>query len=247
VQANHLQRVRSILLFTGQEVVFHLVSCADSGAAGSVSVEAPSKADDGGNGSASVDIGAWESKLSDVVKGVAKPKLAATNSSGSASKPMMNGPSSGGSSNSSAPAPAAPNSSSSTAAAALTKTPAENSSCPLPNGDLAQSTLALTPPTSPGKKEKSFPAPNAPHVKSSKKPQSPQPTPTESVDLAKSSAVVAGAGAPSQPPSLSYAKMAQQNKERLEQLAREVKERELEQERERKRELAAVRASQASK
>jgi len=225
--------------------VFHLVSCADSGAAGSVSVEAPSKADDGGNGSASVDIGAWESKLSDVVKGVAKPKLAATNSSGSASKPMMNGPSSGGSSNSSAPA--APNSSSSTAAAALTKTPAENSSCPLPNGDLAQSTLALTPPTSPGKKEKSFPAPNAPHVKSSKKPQSPQPTPTESVDLAKSSAVVAGAGAPSQPPSLSYAKMAQQNKERLEQLAREVKERELEQERERKRELAAVRASQASK
>lgn len=40
--------------------------------------------------------------------------------------------------------------------------------------------------------------------------------------------------------------MAQQNKERLEQLARDLKERELEQERERRRELAAVRSSQPS-
>ena len=50
-----------------------------------------------------VDIGAWESKLSDVVKGVAKLKGLGAAPAPAASKPLLNGPTLGAAA---APAPA---------------------------------------------------------------------------------------------------------------------------------------------
>jgi len=129
----------------------------------------------------------------------------------------------------------------------------------LPNGDLAQSTLALTPPTSPGKRDKSFPATTGnsaasttvptkttkgqqqplPSASSSSVPNEVAATPPSSNPVSKttpaSSAAPSTASSATAPPCVSYAKMAEQNKDRLEQMAREAKERELEQERERRR------------
>jgi hypothetical protein len=119
----------------------------------------------------------------------------------------------------------------------------------LPNGDLAKSTLAFTPPTSQGKKEKPFPGSTVQQANTSKptKAQTQQQLkhhhhqqqlqhPTTGVPSGTSEMTpVKAAVAPVPPPGVSYAKMAEQNKDRLEQMAREVKERELEQERERRR------------
>lgn len=160
-----------------------------------------------GNGSA------WESKLSDVVKGVAK---IGKSHSQAAQKPLLNGP------------PVV----SSMAAVVAPPSKASLDQNPLPNGDLAQSTLALTPPTSPGKKDRAAPFPPTAAVTAPKAAAAAAAT-TATGDAAQSKAVMA-------PPSVSYAKMAEQSKERLEQLAREVKERELEQERERRREAARL-------
>ena len=165
-----------------------------------------------GNGSA------WESKLSDVVKGVAK---IGKSHSQAAQKPFLNGP------------PVV----SSMAAVVAPPSKASLDQNPLPNGDLAQSTLALTPPTSPGKKDRAAPFPPAAAAVTAPKAAAAAAATTATGDAAQSKAVMA-------PPSVSYAKMAEQSKERLEQLAREVKERELEQERERRRE--AARLSQTS-
>lgn len=118
-------------------------------------------------------------------------------------------------------------------------TSVESQTSPLPNGDLAQSTLALTPPTSPGKKDKPFTgSTNA----NSSKPAKAQSSQSHQQHAGASSSGVAPEVAPAKvvaaavpPPGVSYAKMAEQNKDRLEQMAREVKERELEQERERRR------------
>lgn len=138
--------------------------------------------------------GAWgESKLSDVVKGVAKTK----SSNGHGPKPALNGP---------AKADA------------------------LPNGDLAQSTVSLTPPTSPGGKKDKAAKKTSPQLQQQQQQQpGQQNAANDAVVIAKTPNSVAP------PPCVSYAKMAEQNKDRLEQMAREAKERELEQERERRR------------
>lgn len=209
----------------------------------------------GGGGHGGGASGAWgESKLSDVVKGVAKPKSGSNNGHGP--KHLLNGPAlipSGG--NSSSAAAAASNSAASVVTqsgapmAGTTKaTSVESQPTPLPNGDLAQSTLALTPPTSPGKKEKPFSGSTVQQANTSKpaKAQTQQQLthhqqqlkqhPTTGVPSGTSEMTpVKAAVAPVPPPGVSYAKMAEQNKDRLEQMAREVKERELEQERERRR------------
>ena len=209
----------------------------------------------GGGGHNSGASGAWgESKLSDVVKGVAKPKSGSNNGHGP--KHLLNGPalipSGGNSSNSVASNSAASVVTPSGAMAGTTKaTSVESQPSPLPNGDLAQSTLALTPPTSPGKKEKPFSGSSVQQANTSKpaKAQTQQLThhhhhtqqqqhPTTGVPSGTSEmapAKVATVVVPVPPPGVSYAKMAEQNKDRLEQMAREVKERELEQERERRR------------
>lgn len=189
----------------------------------------------GGNGSGAT--GAWgENKLSDVVKGVAKSKNGSNNGHGP--KHLMNGPalipSGGGHVANSSAAVAA---SGAATAVASKATSVESQTSPMPNGDLAQSTLALTPPTSPGKKEKLFATSTianssktakTPSSQSHHQQQHPAGAPSEGVP-----AKVVVASVP--PPGVSYAKMAEQNKDRLEQMAREVKERELEQERERRR------------
>ena len=224
--------------------------------------DAPSKAEEhstlecvasaGGNSNSggSSTSGAWgESKLSDVVKGVAKPKSGSNNGHGP-KHPLLNGPalvpSGGNNSASSSAATATPSSSAPPGASAATATIApkgtsvESQTSPLPNGDLAQSTLALTPPTSPGKKEKPFAASTITNTSKPAKAHSSSqtlihqqqiPATTAHSDVTPSKAAVA----PVPPPGVSYAKMAEQNKDRLEQMAREVKERELEQERERRR------------
>lgn len=170
--------------------------------------------------------GAWgESKLSDVVKGVAKPK----SGNGHGPKHLLNGP---------ALVPSSGNSSAvSTVAAASKATSVESQISPLPNGDLAQSTLALTPPTSPGKKEKPFTTSTTSSKPAKASQQSAAAPPPTSSDAASSSSTSSSKAVASSgpPPGVSYAKMAEQNKDRLEQMAREVKERELEQERERRR------------
>uniref|UniRef100_A0A0P4YCI4 La-related protein n=2 Tax=Daphnia magna TaxID=35525 RepID=A0A0P4YCI4_9CRUS len=193
--------------------------------------------------------GAWgESKLSDVVKGVAKPKSGSNNGHGP--KHLLNGPalvpSGGHNSNAAASSSAASVITPSGGMLGATKaTSLESQPSPLPNGDLAQSTLALTPPTSPGKKEKPFSGSAVQQANTSKPAkaqtstqqslihhhQQPTATGTPPSDVAPVKVVVA----PVHPPGVSYAKMAEQNKDRLEQMAREVKERELEQERERRR------------
>ena len=250
----------------------------DEGGAGNVS-ESSSNVPASSAGSSAVLGGAWggESKLSDVVKGVAKPKTGGnhyhgnnnTNSS-SHGKPLLNGP-----------APAAPSAPTTTAsnpvaskasqensaAATVVVAVASTSSPSLPNGDLAQSTLALTPPTSPGKREgKPFPpsgssasSSSSAHPVTSKStkaaaaaaPATPSassspPLPGAGAEPAKGATTAAGTASatPATPstasvtapsPCVSYAKMAEQNKDRLEQMAREAKERELELERERRR------------
>jgi hypothetical protein len=120
----------------------------------------------------------------------------------------------------------------------------------LPNGDLAKSTLALTPPTSQGKKEKPFPGSTVQQTNTSKpaKAQTQQqlkhhhhqqqlqhPTTGVPSGTSETAPAKAAAVAPVPQPGIYYAKMAQQNKDRLEQMAREVQERDLEQERERRR------------
>jgi len=239
----------------------HICGCLVGGSV--VNSDAPSKVEEnstpefvalvgGGGGHGSGASGAWgESKLSDVVKGVAKPKSGSNNGHGP--KHLLNGPAlipSGG--NSSSAAAAASNSAASVvtqsgAMVGTTKaTSVESQPTPLPNGDLAQSTLALTPPTSPGKKEKPFSGSTVQQANTSKpaKAQTQQQlthhhhqqhlttgVPSGTSEMAPAKAAVA----PVPPPGVSYAKMAEQNKDRLEQMAREVKERELEQERERRR------------
>lgn len=209
-----------------------------------------------GTGSATVGTagGAWgENKLSDVVKGVAKSKNGSNN--GHSQKHLLNGPtlnSNGGGSSSGASVTGATAAASSTVAAtsgvattttttATTSTKVtvvENLTSPMPNGDLAQSTLALTPPTSPGKKERPFatPAISGNTSKTTSRSQSVQANQQQQTGTplaAPADANQTKTSAP--PPGVSYAKMAEQNKDRLEQMAREVKERELEQERERRR------------
>ena len=183
------------------------------------------------------------------MKGVAKPKSGSNNGHGP-KHPLLNGPalvpSGGNNSASSSAATATPSSSAPPGASAATATIApkgtsvESQTSPLPNGDLAQSTLALTPPTSPGKKEKPFAASTITNTSKPAKAHSSSqtlihqqqiPATTAHSDVTPSKAAVA----PVPPPGVSYAKMAEQNKDRLEQMAREVKERELEQERERRR------------
>lgn len=193
--------------------------------------------------SANGDSGAWESKLSDVVKGVVKLKVGSNGAAGQAARPQTNGPLIG--------SPAA--SAASALPTVLTAATVSVNSSPawkvqndaptpvaVPNGDLAQSTLALTPPTSPAKRDRTYPA----SVKQNRHQHSSavQEAQSATTDASKTNADPAAAA-----PCMSYAKMAEQNKERLEQLAREVKEREREQERERKREREQLlRANQTS-
>lgn len=165
-------------------------------------VDTPAKSEDSVPSEAtalvSLSNGAWgESKLSDVVKGVAKIKP------NNGLKPILNGPSS------------------------IAKADSQS----VPNGDLAQSTIVLTPPTSPGgKKDKQASSTAPPKTSKAQTPQS------QLNVLSETAAKISGAPASSaSAPCVSYAKMAEQNKDRLEQMAREVKERELEQERERRR------------
>ena len=211
-----------------------------AGGVSAVSAEQHPKADEvnGEASGSSAASGAWESKLSDVVKGVAKIGKSGRESHSQAQKPLLNGP------------PPAAVSMAAVVAPSSSISKASIDQNPLPNGDLAQSTLALTPPTSPGKKERgaslhaatAAPATNATVAASKAKAAATAAPPPATAapgagDAAQSKVVMT-------PPCVSYAKMAEQSKERLEQLAREVRERELEQERERRRE--AVRVSQTS-
>lgn len=170
--------------------------------------------------------GPWESKLSDVVKGVAKIGKAGRESHSQAQKPSLNGPPAVSMATVVAP-------SSSISKASLDQNP-------LPNGDLAQSTLALTPPTSPGKKDRGAPFHASASASKAKATATAAPLPATAAPVPAAVGDAAQSKAAMAPPCVSYAKMAEQSKERLEQLAREVKERELEQERERRREAARV-------
>lgn len=245
---------------------------------GAANAEAPSKSEDHSDGqglsSSGASVGAWggESKLSDVVKGVAKPNRSGYYGGGN--KPLLNGPVLGTSGSPASVVNLAGAVTTTTAQTTPTTKPASLdsqavaaaavvvvASSSLPNGDLAQSTLALTPPTSPGKRDKSFPATtgnstSAPTANQTNaliktaKGQQPSPSTLSSVaneivttppsSIAASKTTHTSSTAPSTvpataPPCVSYAKMAEQNKDRLEQMAREAKERELEQERERRR------------
>ena len=173
--------------------------------------------------------GAWESKLSDVVKGVAKGKGGQSHAQAQHHQQhkqlQVNG--------------AVGGSSSSSVAVSASKAPVDSQpTCPLPNGDLAQSTLALTPPTSPGKKDRPFHAAAANNNNNKTKSNSSTTATPLTAEVVQLKATPAA-------PCVSYAKVAEQSKDKMEQLAREVKERDLEQERERRREIA-VRVSQTS-
>ena len=113
-----------------------------AGGVSAVSAEQHPKADEVNGEASSAASGAWESKLSDVVKGVAKIGKSGRESHSQAQKPLLNGP------------PAAAVSMAAVVAPSSSISKASIDQNPLPNGDLAQSTLALTPPTSPGKKER---------------------------------------------------------------------------------------------
>lgn len=200
---------------------------AGSSGGGSAGSGAASAGGGAGQAVSSGGAGPWgESKLSDVVKGVAKAKTGGTNNNNNnthqgqhANKLVVvaNGPAGNN------------------GAAKPTTLVVDHQASPVPNGDLAQSTLALTPPTSPGKKDKPFPATTTATTTGSAK--TAHKVVAATTTDAKSGGTLMTSQQQQQQPAacVSYAKMAEQNKDRLEQMAREVKERELEQERERRR------------
>merc|ERR1712071_740571 len=137
----------------GLEVGHPTAASSVSTGVSTVNAETQAKHDGEMNGecSSSSSGGAWESKLSDVVKGVAKAKAAHNHHHPNhlqAQKPLLNGP----------PALAVTVNVAATVTSSIPKgSVPESQACPsLPHGDLAQSMLALTPPTSPGKKDRPF-------------------------------------------------------------------------------------------